>query len=295
MKYEFTIKPIEGETYTILKDIDGNDTEFLISKNGYITPSNTIIVEIWKPIFINGEKTHYLISDYGRIKNSKKNKILKPKTNAYCGYKQVDLSIHNVKYQCKVHRLVAEAFIHNPGNKKTVDHIIVTSPSEIGKAINTVFNLRWATQEEQAKYAISSGARHGVKGSKNHLAKMDELMAHAICKEIVKYELSIIEISKKLNIPSHTITDILDKRSWIHISSNYDIDRSRIPSSRRGLDKEDLFKIFKLRDDGYTYKYIADQIDNKITSGAIRDMMNRPGSYKKEKEEYALLYKNNKE
>ena len=84
---------------------------------------------------------NYSISNFGIIKNNKTNRIMKPCNNNH-GYKLINLSKNGKCKTFKIHRLVGNAFLENPDNKKVIDHI------DKNKANNNVKNLRWATIQE---------------------------------------------------------------------------------------------------------------------------------------------------
>ena len=67
------------------------------------------------------------------------------------GYKQVSLDKNGVGKKFLVHRLVAMAFIPNPGGKANVNHI------DGIKDNNNVENLGWVTSSENRKHAYATG------------------------------------------------------------------------------------------------------------------------------------------
>lgn len=104
----------------------------------------------WKKIDRNN---NYSISRNGVVKNDNTNTIKKSHINKKSGYKIVDLWENNKAEKVPIHRLVAEAFIPNPENKPTVDHI------DGNRLNNDIKNLRWATYSEQNSRFDSVGVR----------------------------------------------------------------------------------------------------------------------------------------
>ena len=107
--------------------------------------------EIWKDVI--GYEGLYQVSSLGKVKslareskrNTFKEKILNPHLDGR-GYPFVALYRNNVPKQIKVHKLVATAFLDNPENKPTVNHI------DEDKTNNTAENLEWATFKENANH-----------------------------------------------------------------------------------------------------------------------------------------------
>ena len=115
--------------------------------------------EVWKPI--KDYEGLYEISNLGRVKSlnyggTGKGKILKNIEDRK-GYLKVCLTKNGRHKILKVHRLVAEAFIPNPGNKPCVDHINTI------KNDNRVENLRWVTHKENSNNPLTK-----KKMSENH-------------------------------------------------------------------------------------------------------------------------------
>ncbi len=73
------------------------------------------------------------------------------------GYVILKLSLDGVTHSKKAHRLVALAFIPNPHNKPTVNHI------DGCKWNNTVNNLEWASYTENNEHARRLGLNPAVR------------------------------------------------------------------------------------------------------------------------------------
>lgn len=113
--------------------------------------------EEWRDVV--GFEGRYAVSSFGRVvtfgfhdcgRVPKKNfspKILK--TDLARGYVRLCLYKNNKQYKRVVHRLVAEAFIPNPNNYPTVDHI------DRNRQNNEVTNLRWCTLSDNMKNPLT--------------------------------------------------------------------------------------------------------------------------------------------
>lgn len=106
---------------------------------------NVNMEEIWCPI--KGYESMYEVSDQGRVRSLKfvNERILKPGRDKD-GYLQVGLYKNGEGKKCKIHRLVAQAFIPNPQNLTEVNH------RDENKTNNSVQNLEWCDRKYNNNY-----------------------------------------------------------------------------------------------------------------------------------------------
>lgn len=120
--------------------------------------------EIWKDI--QGYEGKYQVSNLGRVKSLRGNKLLK--LSERTGYLRVALTIN---YNCKffsVHRLVAECFLPNINNLPQVNH------KDGIKTNNNMLNLEWCTNKENVRHAWKNNLCNNNLRKNRQILQLDE-------------------------------------------------------------------------------------------------------------------------
>ena len=107
-----------------------------------------------------------------------------------------------------IHRLVAEAYLDNPENKRTVNHL------DMNKHNNHVSNLEWATYKENHTHAIANGVRIGEKNGNSKLTEDDILEIRGKYK-FRKYTYAML--SNDYKVGKVYIGRIINRKVWKHI------------------------------------------------------------------------------
>lgn len=107
-------------------------------------------MEIWKPIA--GTKGFIEVSNKGRVRSLLRGepRVLKSQVDNK-GYHRIRVTVEREKMSYKVHREIAKAFIPNPNNLPQVNH------KDGNKGNNSVDNLEWITNRDNAHHAIENG------------------------------------------------------------------------------------------------------------------------------------------
>ena len=144
----------------------------------------------------------YTISTDGIVtsyRQSKQGRPLSPSPDGG-GYPKVVLTSATKKGK-HIHRLVAEAFIPNPDNKREINHI------DGDKTNNHVSNLEWSTRSKNMKHAWATGLRK---------SKYDQYFD--TFKSMRMQGGTLLSISKECGVPIPNVLTVLRRGGYIHAS-----------------------------------------------------------------------------
>ena len=150
----------------------------------------------------------YAITEDGQVISFKNGKqIIRKPFKLPSGYLMVKLCENSTIKKLYVHRLVAMAFISNPYNKPTVNHI------DGNKENNNVFNLEWATSKEQMQHAFDMGL-YNLRGESSPLAKLTHENVKKIRELYKTGKYFHREIGEMFGVSRRHIGDIVNYELW---------------------------------------------------------------------------------
>ena len=171
-------------------------------------------MEQWKTVEANSK---YEVSDWGRVRNRKTFRILKPQVNLTCkaGYLVVSLSSgFRNRRTYFIHRLVAHAFIgtrpegleccHGDGNSRN----------------NHIENLRYDTHKNNG----ADSSRHGVMphGEQHRDAKLSEQDVREIRFKHLPRKYTREMLAQEYGVSYSTVHHILGGRTWKYLDQTDD-------------------------------------------------------------------------
>jgi hypothetical protein len=165
-------------------------------------------MEIWKDI---KNAPGYQISSLGQVKSywSNSGKITeKSKIRKHAivrgGYHQILIKVNGKNFHASVHRLIAEAFLPNPNNYDTVDHM------DRNVHNNKLSNLRWASRKMQIENSNNPiGSRQGT-------SKLKEKDIPVI-KKLRGEGKSLEKIAELYKVHFSTIWRVTNNKQWNHV------------------------------------------------------------------------------
>ena len=179
-------------------------------------------MEEWRPVA--NYDGYYEVSNKGRVRSvprkitalvrgktilrKMKGKDLSEKVGAGI-YKRVILCKNGVCINEYIHRIIAEAFIENPLELATVNHI------DRDKMNNNLCNLEWMSRELNSKDGMENSYRLGKIKPKRVLTEKD--VGHIKREYFTEQCTNISKLSRMYGVSRTTINGIINGKNWKYV------------------------------------------------------------------------------
>lgn len=140
----------------------------------------------------------------GRIWTYRRGRFMQPKVSKV-GYLTVDLSRHGKTVTKTVHRLVAAAWLPNPGNLRCVNHL------NSDRTDPRVENLEWCTHAKNSAHAVANGRMRRGANHPDAILTEERVLYIRESTEHPKF------LSTRFGVSEITISDVRSRRSWKHM------------------------------------------------------------------------------
>ena len=163
------------------------------------------VIELWKPL---EEYRGIKVSSLGRVwkaaNKSRKERILTEFPKDRDGYCRCSVQRLDGTWTSQpVHRLVAKAFIPNPENKQSVNHI------DNNRQNNRVENLEWVTPKENVYHSFINGKRRFIKDVPRKTILTDFQISQI---NRLRELYTVNQLAKLFNIEYQTLKNIIHKK-----------------------------------------------------------------------------------
>lgn len=224
-----------------------------------------------RQIFLNGEPTNYTVSNYGDVytidkcTGEKKNRKLRKDKD---GYYTVGL-YHNKKYrECRVSRLVANAFVKVPLHLRFLydtESLQVNHKNGVHDD-NYYKNLEWTTAKGNIKHAWKHGLVTAKYGDNSPNSKYTNDQIHEVCQLLEYGKVSYKEISEMTDVSYTVVKQIKNRIIWTSISDQYDINKEHRKKRGAPLTKKKIKRICKYIRKSKSDKWISEKMSVSTSS-----------------------------
>lgn len=169
------------------KDIPGYEGLYQISRRGQVKSLGRKITD-----------------NRGRITERKD--IIKINQVDMRGYYRIQLKKDGILKNFRIHRLIALAFIPNPGKKKCINH------KDANKKNNRISNLEWCTHKENIRHAFTNKLVYRARGEKCANSTISDTQAEQIA-SLLWQGWGTYDIARKIGCSPQVVSKIKSGRT----------------------------------------------------------------------------------